>query len=81
MDSTSIYLHTRFTIFDGGSKITFSKLLYYFIIVADLCQTRNLFSYTNMHKSFIFALMKDHVVPRRKEIVLCTEIASIKHVN
>ena len=39
------------------------------------------FSYTNMHKSFIFALMKDHVVPRRKEIVLCTEIASIKHVN
>ena len=25
--------------------------------------------------------MKDRVVPRRKEIVLCTEVASIKHVN
>ena len=47
-------------------------------IYADL-ETR--FIYTNMHKSFTFCLMKDRVVPRRKEIVLCTEIASILHVN
>ena len=40
-----------------------------------------IFLYTNMHKSFIFCLMKDRVVPRRKNVVLCTEIASILHVN
>ena len=41
-------------------------------IYADL-ETR--FSYTNMHKSFTFCLLQDRVVPRRKKILLCTEMA------
>ena len=40
-----------------------------------------IFLYTNMHKSFIYCLMKDRVAPRRKKIDLCTEIASRLHVK